>query len=127
MKYILDTHTVLWLATSSSALSETAKRTILDPENDFFVSIASAWEVAIKVGTGKLRLVDGVSKFFSIVHENGFELLPITKEHVKTLETLPPLHRDPFDRILIASAMTEGMYLITADTNIHRYDVAKLW
>ncbi len=127
MKNLLDTHTVLWLAVNSSALSQTAKDAIFDPENESFVSLASAWEIAIKVSTGKLRLSGGVSEFFNIVHENGFELLPIKEEHVRCVETLPFLHRDPFDRILVASALSEEMLLLTADTNIRRYDVASLW
>ena len=127
MKNLLDTHTVLWLAVNSSALSQTAKDAIFDPENESFVSIASAWEIAIKVSTGKLRLGGGVAEFFYIVNDNGFELLPIKEDHIQRMETLPFLHRDPFDRILVASAMSEEMCLLTADTNIRRYDVASLW
>jgi len=127
MKYLLDTHTVLWFFNEIEKLSKTTFHAILDPTSEKYVSIVSAWELAIKIGLEKIAFKGGVERFFRIVHENGFELLPITKEHVKTLETLPLLHRDPFDRILIASAMTEDMCLITADTNIHRYDVAKIW
>ena len=127
MRNLLDTHVVVWLAVNSPKLSTTAKQVIFDSSNESFVSIASAWEVAIKVGKGNLRLDGGVSEFFNIVYQNGFELLPITEEHVKRLEILPLLHRDPFDRILIASALTEGMCLISADTNVPLYDVDSLW
>ena len=127
MRYLLDTHSVIWLAVNSPELSEPAKQAIFDPKNESFVSIVSAWEVAIKVGTGKLRLNGGVSEFFRIISVNGFKLLPVLEEHVKQLETLPLLHRDPFDRMLIASAMTEGMCLLTADTNVRRYEVSCLW
>jgi len=127
MKYLLDTCTVLWLATNSSKLSDTAKQAIFAPESECFVSIASAWEVAIKFGKGTLHLDGGVSEFFRIIDENGFELLPIKRKHVKMIETLPRLHGDPFDRILIASAMSENMCLITADENIHKYDVPWVW
>ena len=74
-----------------------------------------------------MHLDGGVSEFFKIVYENGFELLPIKVEHVKQVETLPFIHRDPFDRMLVASALSEGMNLITADTNIHQYNVSCVW
>jgi PIN domain nuclease of toxin-antitoxin system len=83
--------------------------------------------LAVKIGTGKLVFEGGIELFFQTVRESGFVLLPIRRKHIKTLETLPFLHRDPFDRILIASAMIENMGLITADTNIRLYDVASLW
>ena len=69
----------------------------------------------------------GIAEFFRMVDYNDFELLAITQEHVKQVETLPLLHKDPFDRLLVASAMTEGMGLITADANIHLYDINSLW
>ena len=127
MQYLLDTHVVLWFFDDVAKLSETTLRIILDPANEKYVSIASAWEVAIKVGKGNLRFKRGVSSFFDEIYQNGFELLPITEKHVKRLETLPLLHRDPFDRILIASALIEGMCLISADTNVQLYDVDSLW
>jgi len=127
MKYLLDTHVALWAFGDNEKLSEAAKHTILNPANEKFVSMASAWELAIKIGTGKMEFDGGVSEFFRIIRKNGFGLLSITESHVKQVETLPLLHRDPFDRILIASAMTEGMCLITADTNIHLYNVSSLW
>ena len=127
MKILLDTHTVIGLAVNSSALSETAKQAIFDPDKESFVSIASAWEVAIKIATGKMGLDGGVSEFFRIVRKNNFQLLPIKEKHVKQVESLPLLHKDPFDRLLVASAITEGMGLITADANIHLYDVNSLW
>ena len=76
---------------------------------------------------GKLRFEDGITHFFTTVNENGFELLSIKEEHVRCVETLPFLHRDPFDRILVASAISENMCLLTADTNIRLYEVANLW
>ena len=127
MKYLLDTHTVIWLAVNPSALSKSADYAIFDSGDESFVSIASAWEVAIKIGTGKLRFVGGVSEFFKIINENGFGLLPITENHVKTLELLPILHKDPFDRLLISTALAENLTIITADDNIHRYDVPWIW
>ena len=127
MRYLLDTHVVLWMLDEDNKFSEKAVRILRDPASKKYVSIASAWEVAIKVGTGKLHLDGEVSEFFKAIHQSDFGLLPIKTKHVKQLATLPLLHRDPFDRILIASAIAEGMGLITADTNIRLYDVRCLW
>ncbi len=127
MKCLLDTHTALWSLGNKAKLSENAVRVILDQANDVYVSIASAWELAIKISLGKLTFEGGMERFFNMIGECGFERLPVKEEHVKQLENLPYHHRDPFDRILITSAMAEGMCLITADTNMHRYDVACLW
>jgi PIN domain nuclease of toxin-antitoxin system len=127
MKNILDTHVVMWLATNAPQLSETAKQAIFNSASENYVSIVSAWEVSIKMSLGKLRLKGGVSEFFEIIYENGFELLPLKEEYIKQVETLPLLHRDPFDRMLIVSAMSEGMSLITADTNIHQYKIPWIW
>ena len=100
---------------------------IFDSENKSYVSIASAWEVAIKVRTGKLHLDGGVSEFFNIIYQNGFDLLPITVRHLEIVETLPFIHRDPFDRLLVATAKAEGMTILTADENIHQYEVPTVW
>jgi PIN domain nuclease of toxin-antitoxin system len=92
-----------------------------------YVSIVSAWELAIKIGKGKLVFEGGTELFFRTIGEYGFGLLSIKPKHVKIIETLPRLHGDPFDRILIASAMSDGMCLLTDDENIQKYDVPWLW
>ena len=127
MKYLLDTHTVLWLFDQVEKLSETALGIILKPAGEKYVSIVSAWEVAIKISLGKLTFDGGVENFLAKITENGFELLPVKEEYIKQVEILPLLHRDPFDRMLIASAVSEGMRFITADTNIHKYNIPWLW
>ena len=127
MKYLLDTHVFLWILDNKEKFSDKTYRIIIDPGNVKCVSIVSAWELAIKIGTGKLVFKGGVERFFSEISISDFKLLPIKRSHIKTLETLPLLHRDPFDRILVASARAEGMTLLTADENIHLYDVASLW
>jgi len=127
LRYLLDTHTVLWFFDRPEKLSETAFHAILDPANEKYISIVSPWELAIKINLGKLAFEGGVTHFFSTVNENGFELLPIKETHLKQLEPLPLFHRDPFDRILIASAMAENMSLITADDNFQHYAVSTLW
>ncbi|MCL2030132.1 MAG: type II toxin-antitoxin system VapC family toxin [Oscillospiraceae bacterium] len=127
MKNLLDTHTVIWLAENSPKLSDAARDAILDSGNESYVSIASAWEVAIKIAAGKLRLDGGSSEFFNIIDANGFTTIPIEAEYVKRVEALPFHHRDPFDRILIASAMESGMRLISSDANMRKYDVPVVW
>jgi len=127
MKLLLDTHTVLWFFNNVENLSKTALDAILESTNDKFISIASAWELAIKISLDKLVFEGGIEQFFSVADVNGFELLPIKEKHLKHLENLPLHHRDPFDRILITSAISEGMHLMTADANIHRYEVPWIW
>ena len=124
MRYLLDTHAILWALDDDKRFSETAVRILRDSVNEKCISIASAWEAAIKVGKGNLRLKRGVSRVFEAIRQNKVELLPITEDQVKLLETLPFIHRDPFDRLLIATAQTEEMTLLTVDENIHKYDVA---
>jgi len=127
MIYLLDTHTVLWFFDDSGRLSKKAIDAILDAESKKYVSIVSAWEMAIKINLGKLKFDGGVTNFFSKIAENGFELFSVTEEHIKQVESLPFLHRDPFDRLLIASAISEKMTMITGDTNIHQYKIFWVW
>ena len=108
-------------------LSETAKRTILDPFNLKFLSIVSAWELAIKIGLGKLDFYGKAAGFIHIAESNGFIIAPIKSDHLTALEALPLIHRDPFDRLLIATALAENMTLITVDENIAKYDVPQIW
>jgi PIN domain nuclease of toxin-antitoxin system len=127
MRYLLDTHTVIWVAENSPRLSETAAKTILDTNSNIYVSIVSAWEVAIKCSLGKLKVDGGVSEFFRIIRENGFLILPINAAYVECVQRLPFIHRDPFDRMLVATAATEGMTIVTADKNIFEYGVPCIW
>jgi PIN domain nuclease of toxin-antitoxin system len=127
MKYLLDTHVLLWVMSGSSRLSGTAKSIILNPEISKHVSIVSAWEVALKLGTRKLSIDGGLPELFRMIDENGFATLGVEREHIGQLGALPPIHRDPFDRILIATALAEGLILVTADENIQRYDVQSVW
>ena len=117
----------LWLATNSPLLSETVKRAILDNNNEKHVSIVSAWEVAIKLGTQKLQLDGGLAEFFRMIDVNGFLLLGIEREYLQYVQTLAFFHKDPFDRLLIATANVENLTLISIDDNIQKYDVNWLW
>jgi PIN domain nuclease of toxin-antitoxin system len=127
VKYLLDTHTVIWLAENSSKLSRNATQTILNIENKMYVSIASAWEVAIKCGLNKLILDNGVMEFFKMTESNGIAVVPVKAKHLLTLQNLPFLHRDPFDRLLVATAISEDMSIITADECIALYEASVVW
>ena len=123
----MDTHVVLWVAENSSLLSDEVKTVILDKNAEKFVSIVSAWEVAIKLGTHKLNIDGGFQEFFKMIDDNGFITLSIEREYLRQILFLPDYHKDPFDRLIIATAIIEDMTLITADTNINRYNVPCLW
>ena len=127
MKYLLDTHVVLWMAENSPLFSDKVKAAILDERAEKFVSIVSAWEVVIKLGTKKLHLDGGLPEFFRIIDDNGFITLPVEREYLRQIPALPDYHKDPFDRLLVATAITENMTLVTADENIYRYNALYLW
>jgi len=126
MRYLLDTHVVLWVL-QGAPISGIAKNIMDDVTSEVYVSIASAWEVAIKVGAGKLKYAGGVRAFLDDIALNEFNLLGIQEPHVEMVEKLTNHHRDPFDRLLIATAMTEGMTILTADENIQQYNVLWAW
>ena len=127
MKLLLDTHTILWFLGDVEKLSKAALSTILEPKNEKYVSIVSAWELAIKISLNKLTFEGGMTNFFMVVEENGFAILPIKSEYVIQLGKLPLHHRDPFDRMLIASAIVEGMSFISTDKEVINYNVSNIW
>ena len=125
---LLDTHTTLWFFWDDPQLSGTAKALIEDPNNRKSVSIASCWEIAIKAGLGKLRLGAPSGSFLSQhLLRNNFELLPISLAHATQVESLPPHHKDPFDRLLIAQAMLDGMSVVSTDVMFDLYGITRLW
>jgi len=126
-RYLLDTHTAIWFFSGDESLSETAKQTILNTSNDKYLSMTSAWELAIKIGIGKLDFADKAAGFVRLAEDNGFTVIPIMTSHLTVLESLPMIHRDPFDRLLVATAIAEQMTIITVDENISRYDVPCIW
>ena len=126
-RYLLDTHTAIWFFDGDGSLSETARKIILNTSNIKYLSIASAWELAIKIGIGKLDFNGKATGFIRLAENNGIIIVPIKPTHLTTLETLPMIHRDPFDRLLIATALTEQMTLITTDENIQKYEVSQIW
>jgi len=128
MKYLLDTHAAIWaLEGNRTKLSDAASALLEDASVSLYVSIASAWEIAIKVSIGKLNFAGGSVAFLEEMRLNGVELLEITSSHIEIVEALPPIHRDPFDRILVATAKADGLAILTADENIHKYDVTHVW
>jgi len=122
MSLLLDTHVVLWWLTDDPSLSPDVKFR-LDSEPDVYVSAATTWEVAIKQAIGKLKAPADLPER---IRDSGFEELPITIRHTITAGRLPLLHRDPFDRILVAQAQHEDLTLVTRDADILRYEVALL-
>ena len=128
MKLLLDTHTILWFAEGSAALSDTARAAIEDPANECYVSHVSAWEVAVKFSLGKLTLQVPYSDLFpGVITANHFGFLLPEFQHFWTLLALPFHHRDPFDRLLVAQAKSEGMTLVSRDLQMQAYGVPVLW
>ena len=128
MNLLLDTHALLWWLTDDPQLSDTARALIADPDNRVLVSAASAWEIAIKCGTGKLTLPEPPTVYVPArIAANGFEPLPIRIEHVLRTYDLPMHHRDPFDRLLIAQSVVEDVPLVTADSAMAPYPAALIW
>lgn len=127
MDVLLDTHTFIWFFNGDEQLSFKAKKLIEDSKNIKFVSIASIWEVAIKIGLKKLVFDGNTNEIANLIEQNGFCILPISVEHTVTYESLELIHRDPFDRILIAQATVEKMTIITKDENIQKYKTKTTW
>jgi PIN domain nuclease of toxin-antitoxin system len=127
MKYLLDTHTLLWVYEDSPKLSEKVRQIIADNSSLKYISVASFWEIAIKLGAGKLKIDGGLLAIESLSDESGLMVLPVKREYIRPLPDMPFHHKDPFDRLLIATAIVENMTLITTDENIHKYDLTALW
>jgi PIN domain nuclease of toxin-antitoxin system len=127
MRYLLDTHAAIWIFQCRDQLSQNATTALDDLSSDLYISIVSAWEIAIKISIGKLNFPKGVSGFLETIKQNDIKLIGVLPKHVQCVETLPFLHRDPFDRLLVATAIIEKMSIVTADENIQRYDVKWIW
>jgi PIN domain nuclease of toxin-antitoxin system len=128
MKYLLDTHTLLWTVANSTALSEDVRRLLVDSNHSILISVVSLWEIAIKVNIGKLSIP---ATFFAFVQqrvdEGYLEQLNIQPSHLQAYLLLPLHHRDPFDRMLIAQAQGESALLISRDPAFDPYSVRRVW
>lgn len=128
MKILLDTQCWLWMLAEPERLSARARRLVQRAEHDTYLSAASAWEIAIKWGLGKLTLpADPVEFVGSRLEQSGVIPLPIRHTHALEVARLAPHHHDPFDRLLVAQAQVEGMTLLTADRQLEPYDVRLEW
>lgn len=121
MKLLLDTHLLLWAAQGFEHLPPDAQMLMSEPENELFFSVASLWEIVIKCGLGREDLKVDPRVLRRSLLDNGYHELPILSEHAVAISTLPPIHKDPFDRLLVAQAIVEGITLLTADIQVAKY------
>ena len=119
-RLLLDTHVLLWWLADNARIGPKTVERISDMRNEIFVSAVTSWEIAIKKKIGKLEAPDNID---GIVEDEGFSKLPVTLHHGEIAGGLPLHHKDPFDRMLVAQAKTEALYLLTDDGSIRRYDV----
>ena len=124
--YLLDTHTLLWYLRDSEELSEATRRTI-DNAEEVFVSIASFWEIVIKQSQGKLRFDASMQVLEDLCRERDIRILNIRPVALERIKTLPDIHRDPFDRLLVAQALEEELVIVTRDRIIPQYEVKTIW
>ena len=127
MKYILDTHVLLLLLFDSNKLSKPAHQILSNAFVKKHVCASSLWEISIKNRIGKLPLPDGMRGILSALDKRGFGVIGLDSSHIEAYNALPLIHRDPFDGIIIATALVEKMSLITADENVQKYDVPWVW
>lgn len=128
MKLLLDTHSFLWFVGGDERLSSTARTLIEDVNNDVFLSVASLWEMAIKISLGRLQLAQPFEVFIpQQISLNHIGVLGITISHTAQVSVLPFHHRDPFDRLLIAQALVEKMSIVSRDPEFDAYGITRLW
>jgi len=128
MKLLLDTHTFLWAIAEPARLSRKATRMILDERNELLLSTVTLWETVVKLQAGKLKIPASAEFFQAHLDRLGVrQILPVTPMHVYAVLKLPPLHKDPFARLLAAQAVVEGLPLLSADELLRRYPIQVLW
>jgi PIN domain nuclease of toxin-antitoxin system len=121
MKFLLDTHLLLWAAGSPRRLSTQARKLLVDTDHQLFFSAASIWEITIKRGLGRADFQVEPALLRRGLLDNDYQELPIRSEHALAIEALPPIHKDPFDRMLVSQARTEGFTLLTSDPIVAQY------
>ena len=128
MKLLLDTHAFLWFIAGSSNLSDVARENIEALENERYVSVASAWEIAIKMSLGKLKTSAGFEEIIPAQLDlNAMNLLPISPRHLALVASLPFHHRDPFDRLILAQSLVENIPVISVDSSFDSYGIQRIW
>jgi PIN domain nuclease of toxin-antitoxin system len=128
MNLLIDTQTFLWWASGSDRLSPRASGLIADPSSRVLVSVASAWEIALKASAGRLELEAPAEDYVpGRLRRHGFEALPVGLDHALRAEALPRHHADPFDRLIVAQGQLEGLPIVTADPRLGLYDVEVIW
>ena len=129
MQVLLDTHAFLWWTSEGGRqLSDRARDLLIDSSTDAMVSVATAWEIAIKTAAGRLEIEGDPERWVpDRIHRYGFSALPVALPHALRAGALPAIHRDPFDRLLVAQAQVEGIPIVTSDPAIARYDVDVIW
>lgn len=127
MDILLDTHTLIWFLNGDINLPDNVRDSIENPENYKTVSIASIWEIAIKTSLGKFKFPKGFNSFLQLVEESGFDILPITIEHSIIIASLEFIHRDPFDRMMVAQCMADDYVLATKDDKMKGYPIKTIW
>jgi PIN domain nuclease of toxin-antitoxin system len=128
LNYLLDTCTFLWIVSDGPELSDKARRAFVDPDNEVYLSVASAWEIIVKHQLGKLPLPEPPHEFVARWRvRHGIESLPLEETAVLQLPRLPEYHKDPFDRIIICQAIAGGLVILTPDSHISRYPIRTEW
>jgi PIN domain nuclease of toxin-antitoxin system len=128
VRLLLDTHAFVWMCTDPDSLGRRARAAILDRSNELVLSAASVWEMSIKVGLERLRLNAPLTELLAAqARENDLRLLDVRAEHALGVQTLPPHHRDPFDRLLISQCVIEGLELVSADRTLDAYEIRRIW
>jgi len=128
MSFLLDTHTFIWFINGDSSFLPTkVVNEIKNLDNQCFISVASLWEIAIKIKLDKLSLISDFKKISGFLSENQIEILPITFDHILALNNLEFHHRDPFDRIIISQAISEDLTILTKDRNFSSYEAKIFW
>jgi PIN domain nuclease of toxin-antitoxin system len=128
MRILLDTHAIVWWATGDARLSRKARVAISNPDTEVFISIASAWEIQIKATLQKLELKESVDALYrALIIDHGFRMIGIELSDIDELSNLPPHHRDPFDRMLVAQALRGDFTFVTKDSVVSAYGARTLW
>jgi len=127
MRYLLDTHTVIWHFESSSKLTQNIAKIIYNPKNIIYISSISLWEIAIKMNLGKLDVDFTFDELLAEINDSVINIMQIEDEYLQGLFDLPFIHRDPFDRLIISTALVKDLTIITIDENIQQYDVKWIW